>query len=278
MSTSRLRELLTDGGTVVAPFVYDGLQARLAERAGFDAIYMTGFGTAASKGMPEVGLLTMSEMVSQAATLAAAVSIPLISDADTGYGNALNVTRTVREYERAGAAAIHIEDQVWPKRCGFLAGKEVIPLEQMTPKVRAAKDARRDGDFVIIARTDALQPEGWDAAERRARAYYEAGADLVFVDGIRSRDDLDAYQTRLGDIPCLYNGSLEPVDELAARGFRIIIHGGTMMKIFEAIRAAMEELKSTGQVQPSLGGRAFSEMMDVLGVEEALALGQKYDD
>ena len=276
MSSLRLRELLDDGGTVVAPFVYDGLQARLAERAGFEAVYMTGFGIAASKGMPDVGLLTMSEMVSQAATLAAAVSVPVISDADTGYGNPLNVTRTVREYERAGAAAIHIEDQVWPKRCGFLEGKEVIPLEQMTPKVRAAKDARQS--IVIIARTDALQPEGWDAAEKRARAYYEAGADLVFVDGIRSREDLDEYQKRLGDIPCLYNGSLEAVDALSARGFRIIIHGGTMMRIFEAIRASMEELKTTGQVEPSLGGSAFRDMVDVLGAHEALALGKKYDE
>ncbi len=278
MSASRLRALLTRGDTVVAPFVYDALQARLAERAGFDAVYMTGFGTAASKGLPDVGLLTMSEMVNLAATLAAAVTVPVIADADTGYGNPLNVARTVHEYERAGAAAIHIEDQVWPKRCGFLDGKEVIPLEQMTPKVRAAQDARSDADFVIIARTDALQPEGWDAAERRARAYFEAGADLVFVDGIRSRDDLDAYQTRLGDIPCLYNGSLEPLDQLAARGFRIVIHPGTMVKIFVGIRDAMQELKSTGKVEPSLDGSAFREMVEVLGVEEALALAQKYDD
>ena len=278
MSASRLRALLTSGGTVVAPFVYDALQARLAERAGFDAVYMTGFGTAASKGLPDVGLLTMSEMVNRAATLAAAVTVPVISDADTGYGNPLNVARTVHEYERAGAAAIHIEDQVWPKRCGFLDRKEVIPLVQMTPKVRAAQDARSDADFVIIARTDALQPEGWDAAERRARAYFEAGADLVFVDGIRSRDDLDAYQTRLGDIPCLYNGSLEPLDQLAARGFRIVIHPGTMVKIFEGIRDAMQELKSTGKVEPSLDGSAFREMVEVLGVEEALALAQKYND
>lgn len=278
MSASRLRALLETGDTIVAPFVYDGLQARLAERTGFEAIYMTGFGTAASKGMPDVGLLTMSEMVSQAATLAAAVSLPVIADADTGYGSPLNVARTVREYERAGVAAIHIEDQVWPKRCGFLAGKEVIALSQMTPKVRAAKDARVDSDFVIIARTDALQPEGWDAAEERARAYYDAGADLVFVDGIHSRDDLDTYQKRLGDLPCLYNGSLEPTHELASRGFRIVIHAGTMMKIFEAIRAAMEELKSTGTVEPPLGGPTFRDMVDVLGVDEALALAEKYDD
>lgn len=277
MSSLRLRALLAEGATVVAPFVYDGLQARLAERAGFDAVYMSGFGTAASMGMPDVGLLTMSEMASRATTLAGAVSIPVISDADTGYGNALNVTRCVREFERAGAAAIHIEDQVWPKRCGFLDGKEVIALEQMTAKVRAAIDARSSNGLYIIARTDALQAEGWDGAERRARAYYEAGAEMVFVDGIRSREDLDQYQARLGDIPCLYNGSLESVAELGQRGFRIIIHGGTMMRIFEAIRDAMLTLKNTGRVEPPLGGPAFAEMIDVLGAEDALALGKKYE-
>ncbi len=189
----RLRKRLGAPEMLVAPFLYDALQAKLAQAAGFEAVYMTGFGTAAARGYPDLGMLTLSEMVSNARSIARAVENPAICDADTGYGNALNVTRTVREYEDAGAAAIHIEDQVWPKRCGFLEGKEVIALEDMVPKLRAACDARRDPDFVIIARTDALQPHGWDEAERRARAYFEAGADLVFVDGIRTLEDLDTY-------------------------------------------------------------------------------------
>ncbi len=195
----------------MAPFVYDGLQARLAQAAGFELVYMTGFGTAMARGMPDVGLLTMSEMLANLRPLAGAVDVPVVADADTGYGNEINVARTIREYEDAGAAGLHIEDQVWPKRCGFLEGKQVIPAEQMIPKLRAACDARRDPDFVIIARTDALQPHGWDEAERRARAYAEAGADLVFVDGIASRHDLDEYARRLADLPRLYNGALVPV-------------------------------------------------------------------
>ena len=143
-TTRRLRTLLNGSEMVVAPFVYDALQAKIAERTGFNAVYMTGFGTAAARGFPDLGLLTMSEMVQNVRTIAHAVKIPLICDADTGYGNPLNVWRTVREYEDAGAAALHIEDQVFPKKCGFLSGKQVIPMEEMLPKVRAACDARRD--------------------------------------------------------------------------------------------------------------------------------------
>src|SRR5713226_855235 len=189
-TTARLRELLNGPEMVLAPFVYDGLQAKIAERTGFKAIYMTGFGTAAARGYPDLGLLTMTEMVQNVRAISHAVNLPVICDADTGYGNPVNVWRTVREYEEAGAAALHIEDQVFPKRCGFLAGKQVIPLETMAHKVRAACDARRDPDLVIIARTDALQTGGWDDVEHRARAYRASGADLIFVDGIKNREDL----------------------------------------------------------------------------------------
>src|SRR5260370_5203530 len=203
---SRLRNLLATPQMIVAPFVFDCLQAKLAAAAGFDCLYMTGFGTAAARGYPDLGLLTMSEMVATARAIANSVNVPVICDADTGYGNPLNVWRTVREYEDAGASALHIEDQVWPKKCGFLAGKQVIPLDQMAPKVRAACDARRDRDFVIIARTDALAVNGWEDVERRCRAYSAAGADLIFVDGIRTKQDLTDYAARLGDLPLLYNG------------------------------------------------------------------------
>src|SRR5579885_511135 len=197
----RLREMLARPGRIVAPFGFDCLQARLAEETGFEAVYMTGFGTAASRGYPDLGLLTMSEMAANVRAIASSVGVPLICDADTGYGNPVNVWRTIREYEDAGAAALHIEDQVWPKRCGFLAGKQVIPMEDMVPKVHAACDARTNPDTVIIARTDALAVNGWEDVERRAHAYREAGADLIFVDGIRTIDDLNNYTSRLGGLP-----------------------------------------------------------------------------
>src|SRR5437868_9875517 len=168
-ATARLRELLAGPELLVAPGAYDALSARLIAQAGFSAVYMTGFGTAASVlGQPDVGLLTMSEMVSRAAALAAVVGDrPLIADADTGYGNPINVRRTIREYERAGVAAVHIEDQVWPKKCGHMEGKQVIPQGEMVQKVRAAVDARLDPDFVIIARTDANAVHGFDEALQR---------------------------------------------------------------------------------------------------------------
>src|SRR6516225_4201180 len=204
-TTERLRQLLNGREMLVAPFVYDCLQAKIAEQIGFQAVYMTGFGTAAARGFPDLGLLTMSEMVQNVRAIAHAVEVPVICDADTGYGNPVNVWRTVREYEEAGAAALHIEDQVWPKKCGFLAGKQVIPLEEMVPKVRAACDARRDPNFVIIARTDALAVNGWDDVVRRCHAYHEAGADLIFVDGIRTVDDVKDYASKLAGLPLLYN-------------------------------------------------------------------------
>jgi 2-methylisocitrate lyase-like PEP mutase family enzyme len=269
--------MLESGGMILAPFVYDGLQAKIAAAAGFDAVYMSGFGTAAARGLPDVGLLTMSEMAGNVAVLAAAVELPMICDADTGYGNALNVGRTVREYERAGAAALHIEDQVWPKRCGFLEGKQVVPLEEMLPKIRAACDTRRDPDLVIIARTDALQPQGWDAAEGRARAYLEAGADLVFVDGIRSLEDLEEYARRLEDVPRLYNGFLLPAREVERRGFRIMIHPGTLGVAYRAMRDAMETLRRDGAVAEAEDPRPFAELMQLLGVPAALEAGRRFE-
>jgi len=277
-ATKRLRQLLTSPDMLVAPFVYDGLQAKIAERTGFDAVYMTGFGTAAARGFPDLGLLTMTEMVQNVRTIANAVKLPVICDADTGYGNPVNVWRTVREYESAGAAALHIEDQVWPKRCGFLAGKQVIPLDQMVPKVRAACDARRDPDFVIIARTDALAVTGWDDVVRRAHAYRAAGADLIFVDGIRTVEDIKQYSSKLSALPLLYNGGLLPVKDLAAYGFKVTIHTGTLMAAYVHCRDAMRELKETGSLDRPITGSLFHELIELLGVPEAEALAKKYED
>ncbi len=272
---SRLRNLLATPQMIVAPFVFDCLQAKLAAAAGFDCLYMTGFGTAASRGYPDLGLLTMSEMVATARAIANSVNVPVICDADTGYGNPLNVWRTVREYEDAGASALHIEDQVFPKRCGFLSGKQVIPMEAMLPKVRAACDARRDRNLVIIARTDALAVNGWDDVERRARAYRAAGADLIFVDGIKTLDDLKHYAEKLGDLP---NGDLLPLDELKNYPFKVTIHIGTMLTIFDAIQTAMNDLKHSGKLPINTTSPVFETFLRTMGAPDYQSLERKYLD
>jgi len=277
VAAQQLRQMLNGPGMVVAPFVFDAFQARIAQAAGFQAAYMTGFGTAAARGFPDVGLLTMAEMVENVRYIAGAVETPLICDADTGYGNPVNVYRTVRDYEAAGAAALHIEDQVWPKRCGFLAGKQVIPLEEMVPKVKAACDARRDAAFVIIARTDALAVYGWEDVAQRARAYRAAGADLIFVDGIRTLDDMRRYVKELGDLPLLYNGQLLSVAEIEKMGFRLTIYSATLTAFYLRMRDVMRELKETGNVTQSSGPGVFDEMTTLLGVKDALMLGKKYE-
>jgi len=217
-------------------------------------------------------------MLQNVRAIAHAVKVPVICDADTGYGNPINVWRTVREYEEAGAAALHIEDQVWPKKCGFLGGKQVIPMEQMVPKVRAACDARRDRNFVIIARTDALAVNGWDDVVTRARAYREVGADLIFVDGIRTVDDIKQYASKLGDLPLLYNGGLLPVKELAAHGFKVTIHTSSLMASYVHFRDAMRELKETGSIKIPGEGGVFGELIKLMGVPEVEALAKKYED
>jgi 2,3-dimethylmalate lyase len=277
-TTGRLRELVNGADMLVAPFVYDCLQAKIAERTGFQAVYMTGFGTAAARGFPDLGLLTMAEMVQNVRAIAHAVNLPVICDADTGYGNPINVWRTVREYEEAGAAALHIEDQVWPKKCGFLSGKQVIPMEEMVPKVRAAVDARRDRNFVIIARTDALAVNGWDDVVGRCRAYREAGADLIFVDGIRTLDDLKNYASKLADLPLLYNGALLPIGELRQYGFKLNIHTSSLMAAYVQFRNALRELKETGQINLPRGENLFGELIELMGVPETEALSKKYSN
>jgi 2-methylisocitrate lyase-like PEP mutase family enzyme len=235
-------------GCVTAPFVFDGVQAKLAEAVGFDAVYMTGFGTAASYGLPDMGLIGLGEMSQNAGRIAAAVSVPVIADADTGYGNEANIARTVTTYERAGVAALHIEDQDWPKRCGFLEGKRVIPAEEMLLKVRAAVAARTDPALVIIARTDALQPNGWDDAVARAKRYREAGADMVFMDGLKTRELVERAARDLEGIPQLLNSWLVTPDEARAMGFAVYIHLGIMLRHFSDFRRALEELRDSGRV------------------------------
>ena len=202
---STLRELLAGPDLVMAPGVADALNARLVAREGFKVIYMTGSGTTASRlGMPDIGLLTMTEMVDNAGRIADASGLPVIADADTGYGGPINVRRTTRAYERAGVAGIHIEDQQWPKRCGHLQGKTLIPAAEMAAKVRAATDAREDKDFVVIARTDALSVEGFEQALDRGRLYEEAGADMIFIEALNTPDQLAAVP-RSFRVPTLFN-------------------------------------------------------------------------
>jgi 2-methylisocitrate lyase-like PEP mutase family enzyme len=201
---SELRQLLQDDRIIIAPGAYDCITARMIDQAGFSAVYMTGAGTAAALGYPDYGLITMSEMVENAGRIAAAVRVPVIADADTGYGNELNVVRTVREYEQRGVAGIHIEDQGFPKKCGHLEKKAIIPLEDYIAKIRAAVSAKRDPDFLIIARTDARAALGFEEAIRRANASLDAGADMAFVEATESLEEV-AGVPRLVHGPCLLN-------------------------------------------------------------------------
>ncbi len=276
----KLRELMSQG-IVMAPFCLNALHAKIAQLVGFEAVYMTGFGTAAERGFPDVGLITQTEIVQNAKYITSAVDLPVICDADTGYGNAINVRRTVREYEAVGAAAIHLEDQVFPKKCGFFAGKQVIPMEEHVQKIKAALDARRDKDFVIIARCDALAVNGWEDTARRCRAYYQAGADAVFVDGIKTMDDLQTYARELKDVPRLYNGGRlvrATPKELNDMGFKIAITGGTNTVVFVTIRRAFRELKETGLVSTELMGEVkdSEELLKMLGLPEIYEMEKKY--
>ena len=277
-SSSRLLRVGMSQGLVVAPFVYDGFTALIAAGNGARAVYMTGHGTSAQIGLPDVGLTSMAEMVANLGYIANAVDIPVIADADTGYGNAINVQRTVREYEIAGAAAMHLEDQVFPKRCGFFEGKECIPMVEHVQKIRAALEARSDPDMLIIARTDAVAPNGWDDATRRAEAYREAGADLVFVDGIKTLEDLDTYTTRLveQEIPCLYNGQLSPVSEIAERGFKIMITGGGHALSYAAVRQALIDLKKGDGIGEPRDDERFNATTNLLGLPEIYDLEKRY--
>jgi 2-methylisocitrate lyase-like PEP mutase family enzyme len=282
---ARLRELLNSGQTVVAPGAFDPLAARLVEEAGFAAVYMTGFGTSAALlGRPDVGLLTMTEMADSAGRIAACVDIPLIADADTGYGNPLNVIRTVGAYEAAGVAGLHIEDQVAPKKCGHMEGKLVIGADEMAQKVRAAVDGRTDPDFVIIARTDARAVEGLDSALDRARRYRDAGADVLFIEALVSEAEIEAAAAAFPDVPLLFNwaegGKTPPVslDRLTELGYRIVIFPiGTLLAATAAMRRILREIAAAGTPASLLGELpTFGEFTDFIGLPEVRGIEQRY--
>jgi len=282
---ARLRELLNSGQTIVAPGAFDPLAARLVEEAGFAAVYMTGFGTSAALlGRPDVGLLTMTEMADSAGRIAACVDIPVIADADTGYGNPLNVIRTVGAYEAAGVAGLHIEDQVAPKKCGHMDGKQVIAAGEMAQKVRAAVDARSDPDFAIIARTDARAVEGLDSALDRARRYRDAGADALFIEALVSEAEIEAAARAFPDVPLLFNwaegGKTPPVSlkRLTELGYRIVIFPiGTLLAATAAMRRILREIATAGTPAAFLGELpTFGEFTDFIGLPEVREIEQRY--
>ena len=283
---ARLRALLRQDRPLLLPGAYDALSARLVEAAGFPAVYMTGFGAAASMlGRPDVGLLGLTEMAGHAARLAGAVDVPVVADADTGYGNAINVIRPVHEYERAGVAGLHLEDQVLPKRCGHLEGKQVIAPAAMVAKVRAAVEARTDPDLVIIARTDARAMEGIDRAIARGRAYAEAGADMLFIEALQYEDEAAQVADELGSWPLVYNWAESgrtpqlSYDRLAALGYAMVLAPiSVLLSATAAVQSTLTQLMEgrtpQGYVQslPS-----FTTFLETVGFDEIEALEHRYD-
>jgi 2-methylisocitrate lyase-like PEP mutase family enzyme len=273
-NATRFRELLRSGKLVVAPGAIDGITARAVERAGFSAVYMTGAGTSAALGYPDYGLATMTEMVANATRIVNAVSIPLVSDADTGYGNELNAYRTVQEFERAGVAAIHIEDQVFPKRCGHLNDKEVTSREDYVAKIRAAAAARRSKDFTIIARTDARAVLGFDEAVARANLALANGADVAFVEAPQTLEEVAAVPRRVQG-PCLLNvvraGKTPeiPLAEAERLGYAMaILPGVLLLGIIEACDAILAEVTRLGTHPPSMGQASPAEIFARFGAAE----------
>jgi len=285
VSGPTLRALMGTQAPVLAPGAYDTLSARLVEAAGFPAIYMTGFGTAASVlGRPDVGLLGMSEMVEHARRIVQAVGVPVIADADTGYGNPLNMIRTVQEYEAAGVAAIHIEDQVAPKKCGHMEGKQVIPVTEMVEKLRAAVEARHSPDFLIIARTDARAMEGMASALERARRYREAGADVLFIEAPQSDEEIATVARAFPSAPLLFNwaegGKTPPValSRLRELGYAIVIFPiSTLLAATRAIREVLAQIREAGTPAPVMERLVpFQEFLDFIGLPEVREIERRF--
>jgi carboxyvinyl-carboxyphosphonate phosphorylmutase len=285
-TTTALRQLLRQPGIIVAPGAYDCLTAKLIEREGFPAVYMTGAGTAVTRvGKPDLGFASLTEMLANASAMASTVSVPLIADADTGYGGALNVYRTVQEYARAGVAALHLEDQAFPKRCGHLDGKEVVPIAEMVVKLRAACEARTDDDFVIIARTDALAVTGLDDTLRRCAAYADAGADVLFVEALRTQEEIDRVRREV-DLPLLYNfvehgkSPLIPVPQLETLGFKMVIFPGSLMlSVYTLAQRILREIHQHGTTANVLGEMvSVVDLFNLMGLQESLALDAKWLD
>jgi len=288
IQSAPLKARLARGGIVVAPGVYDALTALLATKAGFEALYLSGAAIAYTKlGRPDIGLVSMSEVADTLAHIRERVSTPIVVDADTGYGNALNVQRTVRLFERAGAAAIQLEDQTFPKRCGHLTDKGVVTTREMVGKIHAAVDARASEATLVIARTDAAAVEGFDAAIDRARAYAEAGADVLFVEAPRTREQLGAVAKALGNrAPLMANmveGGQTPIlsgPELQALGFRLVIFPGAIVRALahaaSDFYAALKREGTTDAFRDRMYD--FEALNGIVGTPEMLAAGKRYEN
>ena len=279
--TAKFRALLAKPNVTMMPSVGDAFSARLVANEGFDAIMSSGNATSATRlGLPDIGLMTMSENAENAGRIAAASGLPTFADADTGYGNALSVRRTIMEFERAGVAAFMIEDQVTPKRCGMLAGKQVVPAAEMEMKIKAALDARRDDDLVLCARTDARAVEGLEAAIARAQIYQSAGADVIFVEGPRTIEEVHEVARNI-DIPLLYNvtptGSVPPLDvgALEKMEYKLLICSVyALLAAIPGIQTFLRTLKNTGDVAKAGAHAAtMAEYLDILGFQD----WQKYE-
>lgn len=284
MQATKLRQLLNKPGLIIAPGAYDAWSARLIEKAGFPAVYMTGYGVSASViGQPDIGLLTMTEMVNQARNIANAVNIPVIADGDTGYGGVLNVIRTVREYEQAGVAAIQLEDQVYPKRCGHMEGKQLIAADEMVAKVRAAVHARTSPDVMIIARTDARAVIGFEEAIARAKAYVEAGADIIFFEAPESVEEMRMVAKSIQKplIANLVENGKTPfvaTDNLQEIGYKIVIYPvSTIYTVTKAIARMLERLKNDGTTQTCAEDMVeFHEFNEMIGLGEQRGLEKTF--
>ena len=283
--STTLRRMLDEPEIIVLPGAYDALTARLAERAGFSAVFTTGFGIAATVlGMPDFGLLTMSETMERVRHIVRAVGVPLVADMDTGYGNALNVVRTVRECVALGVAGIILEDQEWPKKCGHFEGKRVIPAEEQAAKLRAAVDARGGDDLVIIGRTDARQPLGLEEAIRRGRLYREAGADIVFIEAPRSVEELRSVAEAIPDAPLFANmieGGKTPLlssAELRELGYKMVVY--PLTALFSAAKAVEESYRVLFQEKTTASRQdamvSLGQFEEIIGVPDWRELESRY--
>jgi 2-methylisocitrate lyase-like PEP mutase family enzyme len=282
-SAARLRELLRQPGLLQAPGCFDAFSARLIEQAGFPVAYMTGFGSSASVlGMPDTGLISFAEMAGHARNIATALKIPLIADADTGYGNAVNTYRTVRAYAQGGVAAVQIEDQVAPKKCGHTRGKQIIPLAEMVGKVRAGADARAEQDIVLVVRTDARAVAGFDEALERCLAYQEAGADVIFFEAPETEAEMETVAKRVR-APLLVNlveGGKTPFlprSRLEALGFKIAIYPATLLTtVAKAMQRQLRRLAQDDAFGPNPDQITFEELKTLVGFPDYYALEERY--
>jgi 2,3-dimethylmalate lyase len=279
---ARLRRLLDAGRAVPIVGAYDALTARLVERAGFPAVYVGGYALSATQlGLPDVGLLTMTEMLDAVRRICAATDIPVIADGDTGYGNHVNTDRLVRELERAGAAGVHLEDQAFPKRCGHMEGKRLDSVQAMSDKIAAAAAARTDPDFLIVARTDAIAVEGFEAALERAERFRQAGADVLFVEAPVSNEQIAAIPRRLR-APAWFNASwdgkspLPGLKELDALGYRLVVYPDTVFAATRAVMKLLESIRDTGGYGDAEALAGFAEFNELAGLSRVARLDRLY--